>query len=108
MANEQFTEKASDAMKQAGQSIKDAAGKATANATALNTKVLDQAEENTRAAFTALRSAAGVKSVQELAQVQTEFMKEAAARSQAQIKEVGELIAQFGKDAMTMFQPRQD
>jgi phasin family protein len=108
VADENFAGKATDAMKNAGQSIKEAAGKATANASALNSKVIDQAEENTRAAFMALRSAASVKSVQELAQIQTDFMKEAAARSQAQIREVGEMITQFGKDAMTMFQPKKD
>jgi hypothetical protein len=108
MAQEKFAEKSGDAMKKAGQSMKDAAGKVSANAAALNSKVIDQAEENTRAAFVALRSAASVKSVQELAKIQGDFMKEAAARSQTQIKEVGEMIAQFGKDAMTMFQPKKD
>ena len=108
MANEQFTEKATDAMKQAGQSLKDAAGKATANASALNTKVLDQAEENTRAAFAAMRSAASVKSVTDLAKIQTDYVKEQGARSMTQVKEVGELIAQFGRDAMSTWRPNKD
>lgn len=107
MANEnQFTGKATDAVRQAGQSLKDAATKVSENATALNGKVLDHAEQNTRAAFAALRSASGVKSVQELTQIQTEFVKEAAQRSQTQIKEVGELITRFGQDAMSLFQPK--
>lgn len=109
MANEEkFTDKATEAVKQAGKSIQDAASKAGDNATILNAKVIDHVEENTRAAFTALRTAASVKSVQELAQLQSEFVKEAAARSQAQIKEVSELITRFGRDAMAMFQPRKD
>lgn len=103
-----FSGQASDAMRNAGQSLKDAAVKASDNATALNTKVIDQVEENTRAAFSALRSAASVKSIQELATIQSEFMKQAASRSQVQIKEVSELIAQIGKDAMAVFQPKKD
>lgn len=105
---EKFAEKATDAMKNAGKSIQEAASKAGDNASALNAKVIDHVEENTRAAFNALRTAASVKSVQELAQIQSEFVKAAAARSQAQIKEVSDMIVQFGKDAMTMFQPKKD
>jgi phasin family protein len=107
MANEEkFADKATEAVKQAGKTIQDAASKAGDNASALNAKVIDHVEQNTRAAFEALRTAASVKSVQELAQIQSEFVKGAAERSQAQIKEVGELIVQFGKDAMAMFQPK--
>jgi phasin family protein len=107
MANEeQFADKAVDAVKKAGQAMNDAAGKAGENASALNSKVIDHAQENTRAAFDALRSAASVKSVQELAQVQSEFLKQAAARSQAQIKEVSDLIAGFGREAMELWKPK--
>jgi phasin family protein len=107
MANEDFTKKATEAVTQASKSIQDAAGKAGANASALNAKVIEHVETNARAAFDALRTVADVKSVQELAQVQSEFVKAAAERSQAQIKEVSEMIVQFGKDAMAMFQPKQ-
>ncbi|MDB5700341.1 MAG: phasin family protein [Sphingomonadales bacterium] len=107
MANENFTNKATEAVTQASKSLQDAASKAGENASALNAKVIEHVETNTRAAFDALRTAADVKSVQELAQVQSEFVKAAAERSQAQIKEVGEMIVKFGKDAMAMFQPKQ-
>ena len=108
MADEQqYADKANEAVKNAGKSLQDAASKAGENASALNAKVIEHVEQNTRAAFDALRTATSVKSVQELAQIQTEFVKAAAERSQAQIKEVGELIAQFGKDAMEMFKPKQ-
>ncbi|CAN5177387.1 hypothetical protein BH09PSE3_BH09PSE3_22420 [soil metagenome] len=105
---EKLTDRAAEAVKKAGESLKDAASKASDNAAALNTKVIDQVEENTRAAFSALRSAASVKSVQELAKIQGDFVKDAAVRAQSQIKEVGELIGQFGKDALAAFQPKKD
>ena len=101
-------EKAGDAIKKAGKSLKEGASKAATNAAALNGKVIDQAEENTRAAFLALRSAANVKSVQDLAKIQSDFVKEQSARSMTQVKELGDLIAQFGRDAMSVLRPGQD
>jgi hypothetical protein len=103
-----MTEKAAETAKKAGKSIKDSATKAASNASALNGKVIDHAEENTRAAFAALRSAASVKSVRELAKIQTDYVKEQGARSMTQAREVGELIAQFGKDAMAAWRPKAD
>ncbi len=102
---EKVTEKAADTVKKAGKSLKDTATKAAANAAALNGKVIDHAEENTRAAFAAMRTAASVKSVRELAKVQTDYVKEQGARSMGQVKEVGDLIAQFGRDAMAAWRP---
>ena len=101
-------EKAAASVKKAGKSMKDMTSKAAANASALNNKVIDHAEANTHAAFAALRSAATVKSVQELAKVQADFVKEQGARSMAQVKEVGDLIAQFGRDAMAAWRPKSD
>lgn len=105
---EKVSEKAADAAKKAGKSMKDMAEKAAGNAAALNNKVIDHAEANTRAAFAAMRSAANVKSLQELAKVQTEFVKDQGARSMTQVKEVGDMIAQFGRDAMASFRPKKD
>jgi hypothetical protein len=105
---EKLTEKATESVKKAGKTIKDATTKAASNAAALNNKVIDHAEENTRAAFAAMRSAASVKSVTDLAKIQTEFVKEQGARSLSQVKEVGDLIAQFGRDAMAAWRPSND
>jgi len=105
---EKITEKAADTVKKAGKSMKDMTSKAASNAAALNGKVIDHAEENTRAAFAAMRTAASVKSVRELAKVQSEFVKEQGARSMSQVKEVGDLIAQFGRDAMATWRTKQD
>ena len=105
---EKLSEQATDTLKKAGKSVKDMATKAATNAAALNNKVIDHAEENTRAAFSAMRSAASVKSVQDLAQMQAEFVKEQGARSMTQVREVGEMIAQFGKDAMAAWRTEKD
>ena len=105
---EKISERATDTVKKAGKSIKEATEKAASNAAALNSKVLDHAEENTRAAFTAMRSAASVKSVQDLAKIQADFVKEQGARSLTHVREVGDLIAQFGRDTMAAWRPKQD
>jgi len=105
---EKMSDKAADVVKKAGKSIKEATEKATSNAAALNAKVIDHAEENTRAAFLAMRSAASVKSVQELAKIQADFMKEQGARSMTHVREVGDMIAQFGRDTMAAWRPKQD
>lgn len=102
---EKVAEKATDTVKKVGKGLKDATAKAATNAAALNTKVIDHAEENTRAAFNAMRSAAAVKSVRDLAKIQTDYVKEQSARSMGQAKEVGDLIAQFGRDAIAAWRP---
>ena len=106
--SDKMTDKAAETVKKAGKGLKEATSKAATNAAALNGKVIDHAEANTRAAFAAMRTAASVKSVSELAKVQTDFVKEQGARSMTQVKEVGDLIAQFGRDAMAAWRPKED
>ncbi|MFM9978838.1 MAG: phasin family protein [Sphingomonadaceae bacterium] len=106
--NEKAADKIAGGAKKAGKAMKDMAEKAAANASSLNGKVIDHAEENTRAAFAAMRSAASVKSVQELAKVQTDYVRDQGARSMTQVREIGDLIAQFGRDAMAAVRPAKD
>ncbi len=106
--SEKISEKVTDGVKKAGKSLKEATEKAAVNAAALNGKVIDHAEANTRAAFSAMRSAANVKSVQDLAKIQADFVKKQSARSMTQVREVGELIAQFGRDAVAALRPKGD
>ena len=102
------SDKLVEGAKKAGKAMRDVGTKAAQNAGALNGRVIDHAEANTRAAFEAMRTAANVKSLQELAQIQTEFVKEQGARSMTQVKEIGDLIAQFGRDAMGAMQGKKD
>lgn len=99
-------ENATDAMKRAGDGIKGAAAGAAQNAASLNAKVIDHAEENVREAFRALRAAAGSTSVQDVLKTQTDYVKEQSARSMTQAREVGEMIASFGKGAMEAWRPK--
>ncbi|MBS0502392.1 MAG: phasin family protein [Proteobacteria bacterium] len=90
-----------DKLKAAGEAMKEGATKAAENSAALSMKVIDHAEENTRQAFAALRAAAKAGGVTEVMKVQADYVRDQGSRSMAQIKEVGEMIASFGRDAMS-------
>ena len=66
----------------------------------INAKVIDHAETNAKEAFATLRKVANAKSVQDVIKAQGDFVKEQSARSAAHVREVGELIASFGRQAL--------
>ena len=84
---------ATDTMRQAG-------GKMLENGSAIGTRVIDQAEENARQAFEAMRAAAGAKDLSEVMRIQGDYLREQGNRSMAQAREIGDMIAQFGRDAI--------
>lgn len=90
---------AGDRMKQGGQQIAQGGQD-------LGLKLLDQAETNTREAFKAMRDAAQAKDVSEVMKIQGDYLREAGSRSVTQAREIGELIASFGRQAMGQFTGR--
>jgi hypothetical protein len=99
-------EDAGNAVEKAGKKIRETAEHAMNNAAALNARVIDHAEENAKEAFAAMRKIATSKDVKQIVQVQTAFVKEQSARSVAQVKEVGEMIASFGRMAVEGMRPK--
>jgi hypothetical protein len=93
-------ERVAEPVKKAGKVIRDGAAQAMANTAAINAKVIDHAEANAREAFATMRKVANAKSVQEVIKAQGDFVKEQSARSAAHVREVGELIASFGRHAL--------
>ena len=89
--------RATEAMRASGEKI--AQGGST-----LGLRMLDQAEKNAQAAFSAMREAAQAKDVSDVMKIQGDFMREQGSRSMAQAREIGELIVQFGRDAVTPIQ----
>lgn len=78
-----------------------AAGSAmTEQGSQLGLTILSQAEANTQEAFRAMRAAAQASDVNEVMKIQSDYMREQGARSMAQAREVGELIANFGRNAI--------
>ena len=94
-----FTDRMTGPLKNAGEALKNAGAKAAENSQAINLKVLEQAEQNAREAFAALRAAAGAKSLSELMEIQGNFIREQGSRGMDQVREIGELIARFGRSA---------
>ena len=93
-------ERVAEPVKKAGKVIREGAAQAMANTAAINAKVIDHAEANAREAFATMRKVANAKSVQDVIKAQGDFVKEQSARSAAHVREVGELIASFGRRAL--------
>ncbi len=72
----------------------------TANASQIGLTVLSQAEANTQEAFRAMRAAAAASDVNEVMRIQSDYIREQGNRSMAQAREIGDLIAQFGRAAI--------
>ena len=66
----------------------------------LGMKMLDQAETNTREAFAAMRAAAGAKDAGEVMRIQSDYLRDQGGRAMTQAREIGEMIASFGRAAI--------
>jgi phasin family protein len=66
----------------------------------IGAKMIDQAEQNAREAFAAMREAASAKDLSDVMKIQSAFMQSQGQRSMSQAREIGELIMQFGRDAV--------
>ncbi|MDJ0278461.1 phasin family protein [Sphingomonas sp. 2R-10] len=78
-----------------------AAGSAmTENGSQLGLTILSQAEANTQEAFRAMRAAAQASDLSEVMRIQSDYLRDQGARSMTQAREVGEMIARFGRDAV--------
>ena len=103
---DEAVEDAGNAAQKAGKKMRETAERAMGNAAKLNARVIDHAEENAKEAFAALRKIATSKDVKDIVKIQTSFVKEQSARSVAQVREVGEMIAAFGKTALEGLKPK--
>ena len=89
-----------DGAKRAGAAMKASGEKVAENNKAIGVKMIDQAESNAHEAFLAMRAAAGAKDLSEVMKIQGDYLREQSQRSMTQAREIGELIMQFGKDAV--------
>lgn len=99
--NDAFQERIVEPAKQAGEKIRASGEKLAEGGAQMSLKVIDQAEANAREAFAALRAAAGAKDLAEVIKVQGDYLRDQTSRSMAHAREIGELIAQFGREAVT-------
>jgi hypothetical protein len=87
-------------IKNAGEQLREAGSKVMENSSTVNLKVLDHAEKNAIEAFNAMRAAAQATSISQVMEIQGNFIREQATRSMEQAREVGDLIAKFGRAAI--------
>lgn len=89
-----------DPVKKAGEAIRASGAKLAKGGSDVGIKMIEQAEINAREAFAAMRAAAAAKDLSEVMKIQGEFLREQGSRSMANAREIGELIMQFGREAV--------
>lgn len=97
---ETIAERIVEPAKKAGEAIKETSEKIAEGGATVGMKMIDQAEENARQAFAAMRAAAQAKDLTEVMKVQGDYIREQGTRSMGQAREIGELIVQFGRNAV--------
>lgn len=95
-----INEKIVDPAKKAGEAMRASGAKMAEGGSTVGMKMIDQAETNAREAFAAMRAAAGAKDLSEVMKIQGEFLREQGSRSMSHAREIGELIMQFGREAV--------
>ena len=95
-----FSERVVDPAKREGEAMKASGQKVAEGGATIGTKMIDQAEQNAREAFAAMREAASAKDISDVMRIQGDYLREQSQRSMSQAREIGELIMQFGRDAV--------
>nr|WP_176501613.1 phasin family protein [Sphingomonas sp. HMP9] len=99
-ARDAFSEKIADPARHAGEAMKESGGKIAEGGATIGKAMIDQAEQNAREAFAAMRDAASAKDLTQVMKIQGDYLREQSQRSMSQAREIGEMIMKFGKDAV--------
>ena len=96
-----------DQMRRAGDALRKAGSQAAENGNQISLKMIEQAERNTREVFAAMRQIAQASNVGDVMKIQSEFVRDQGSRAMEQAREIGDLMAQFGRDTVGgMGQPK--
>ncbi len=104
-ARDTFSEHVMDPARRAGEAMRESGQKVADGSATIGLKVIEQAEQNSRQAFEAMREAAKAKDLSDVMRIQGEYLREQGQRSMNQAREIGELIMQFGRDAVSPMRP---
>ena len=96
-----FAEHVVEPAKRASEAMKESGRKVAEGGSTISARLIDQAETNAKQAFAAMREAAKANDISEVMRIQGDYLREQGQRSMSQAREIGELIVQFGKDAVT-------
>lgn len=80
--------------------MKASAERMAESGSALSLKLIEQAELNMKEAFAAIRAAASARDVSDVMQIQGDFLRAQGSRTIDQAREIGEMITEFGRDAV--------
>lgn len=86
-----------DSMANAAEAFRRAGERARENGNQISAKLIEQAEENSREAFAAMRQIASAGNVADVMRIQGEFVRAQSTRAMEQARALGELIARFGQ-----------
>jgi len=100
-ARDTFSEHIMDPARRAGEAMRASGQKVADGSATIGLKVIEQAEQNSRQAFEAMREAAKARDLSDVMRIQGEYLREQGQRSMSQAREIGELIMQFGRDAVS-------
>lgn len=107
-ARDAFAEHVMDPARRAGDAMRESGRKVADGSATIGLKMIEQAERNSHQAFEAMREAARAKDITEVMRIQGEYLREQGQRSMNQAREIGELIMQFGRDAVSPLRPGGD
>jgi hypothetical protein len=96
-----FSDHVLDPARRAGEAMRASGQKAADNGATIGLKIIEQAEQNSRQAFDAMREAAQAKDLSEVMRIQGDYLREQGQRAMNQAREMGELIMQFGREAVS-------
>ena len=100
-ARETFNERVVEPAKRVGEAARASGQKWAEGNSSVGLKMIDQAERNMHEAFAAMRNAAQAKDLSEVMKIQADFLREQSARSMEQARELGQLIVEVGREAVT-------
>lgn len=95
------TEQATAAARDATERLRASGQHVVESSSAIGVKILDQVEANAQEAFAAMRAAAQAKDLSQVMQIQGDYLRTQSQRSMEQAREVGQLIMQFGRAAVS-------
>lgn len=103
-----FAEHVMDPARRAGEAMRASGQKVADGSATIGLKIIEQAEQNSHQAFEAMREAAKAKDLSDVMRIQGDYLREQGQRSMNQAREIGELIMQFGRDAVSPLRPGGD
>jgi hypothetical protein len=104
-AGETVSKGVADPARRAGEALKESGQKLAQGGSEIGARIIEQAEQNAREAFAAMRAAASAGDLAEVMKIQGDYLREQSKRSMDQARELGEMMMQVGQRAAAPLKP---